>query len=128
MQPRWIIIHCSDVSYRTAYDQLSAIENYHRSQMFPISSLGYHTGYQHLITGGKNYECRRDNEIGAHCNTVVNGLSMNEQSLGVCVGFDGDIEYMPQDWYDLLQKQVWAWQDKHNIPDERVKFHRYFAT
>lgn len=53
---------------------------------------------------------------------------MNFQSLGVCVGFNGDIEMVRPTEYALLQKQVWDWQDFYKIPNENVYFHRYFAT
>ena len=65
-------------------------------------------------------------EVGAHCNNKVDGKSINLQSLGVCVGFDGDIEYMTPEHFKLLQTQVWAWQDYWNIPNKNVKFHREF--
>lgn len=128
--PKMIIIHCSDVQETVLYNQFNSINNYHRDDRgFPESSIkGNFVGYHSLITGGINYKCKEDNDIGAHCNQVVDGLSVNFQSLGVCVGFDGDVEYMSQIHYNLLQKQVWVWQDKYNIPDSKVYFHRYFAT
>jgi hypothetical protein len=93
-----------------------------------LSSLGNYHGYHHLITGGKNYKCREDNEIGAHCNQKKNGISINLQSLAACVGFDGDIEQMTSMDYALLQQQVWFWQDQYGIPDEKVGFHRDYAV
>lgn len=127
--PRYIVIHCTDVSYRTAYNQFNSVNIYHRDvRDFPISSHGYYVGYHVLITGDTLYECRKDTDEGAHCNQRVNGISMNFQSLGVCVGFDGDIEMPTPRQYELLQRQVWAWQDKYKIPNENVKFHRVYAT
>lgn len=125
--PQYIIIHCTDVSYRTLWNQLNSVNKYHRSQEFPASSLGYHVGYHVLITGGQSFKCRDDGDEGAHCNQQVGGLSMNYQSLGVCVGFDGDIETMPEDWRLMLQRQVWSWQDKFGITDKNVRFHREFS-
>lgn len=125
--PKYIIIHCSDVSKTLAPDQFKSIDNYHRSQGFPLSSLGYYVGYHSLITGGKNYKCREDREVGAHCNQQVEGRSMNFQSLGVCIGFDGDVEFPDGTQYQLLQAQVWEWQNLYNIPNDRVKLHREFA-
>lgn len=128
-QPKYIIFHCSDVSQTEVKNQLNSINNYHRDvRLFPVSSLGYYVGYHRLITDGKNYKCREDFEEGAHCNNVVNGLSMNFQSLGVCVGFDGDIEMPTTEHTKLLQQQIWEWQDKYKISDENVKFHRDYAT
>lgn len=126
--PKYILIHCSDDSYRNCFDQLIKIDNYHKERGFPKSSFLFYVGYHYLITGEKEYQCRADTDIGAHCNQHQDGLSMNFQSIGVCVGFDGDIEYPTPIQYGLLQKRIWALQDKYNIPNERVKFHRDYAT
>ena len=136
-----IIIHCSDVSEKLIANQFDSVNRYHRDdRKFPVSSLGIYVGYNSFITGGKNYKCRDDFEIGCHCNQEMDdkgniypygslkALSMNIQSFGVCVGFDGDIETMSDVHYELLKKQVWEWQDKYNIPNEKVFFHRKFAT
>lgn len=125
--PRYILIHCTDYSYRKMKDQFLACNNWHRDRQFPVSSKGLFIGYHRLITGGKNYECRLDTDEGAHCNQRINGVSLNFQSLGVCLGFDGDIELPIPEEYSLLQKQVWEWQDKYKIPNDKVVFHRYFA-
>lgn len=126
--PTKIVIHCSDIPTSVLNDQFNSINKYHRSQDFPVSTLGIHVGYHRLVTGGKNYKCREDLEIGAHCNTVVDGISMNEQSLGICWGGDGDLEYPDKQSYKLLKKQICEWQDIHNISDENVFFHRNFNT
>lgn len=127
--PKYIIVHCSDVSYKISTDQLKSINVYHRDvRGFPVSSLGYYVGYHRLITGGKNTQCRLDSDEGAHCNQVKDGLSMNFQSLGVCIGFDGD-EEMPSPFdTKVLQDQIWRWQDQYKISNDRVYFHRDFAT
>lgn len=127
--PTAIVIHCSDVSYLRVPDQFRSINSYHRDEReFPVSTLGIYVGYQRLITGGKNYKCREDNEEGAHTNQTLDSKSMNVQSLGICVGFDGDVEYPRADDYALLKAQVRIWQDTYGIPDTRVFYHRHFAT
>jgi len=125
-RPRFIIIHTSDVPFRLVWNQLKAINRYHRLIDFPRSKKGYYVGYHRLITGDKNYQCREDLEVGAHCNTKLFDLSLNYQSLGICVGFDGDEEYMSAKHFKLLQEQVWAWQDYWKIDDKDVRFHREF--
>lgn len=126
--PKFIIIHCSDVSYQRQPDQFNAINQYHRDERrFPISSLGLYVGYHRLIDDGVNIQCRLDTDIGAHCNQQENGLSLNFQSLGICVSGDFDSEVMKRIDYDLLEKQIWAWQDQYKIPNENVRFHRYYA-
>lgn len=124
--PKYIVVHCSDVSYRQVFDQYNAINQYHKDQGFTYSSLKNFIGYHRLITGNTNYQCRTDYEEGCHTATVVDGLSMNVQSLGICVGFDGDIEYPTPKQYELLQQQIWNWMDRYNIPGERVLMHRHF--
>jgi len=127
--PKYIIIHSSDVGHKTVPNQFKNINDYHRDvREFPISSLGYFIGYHQLITGDINYVCRKESDVGAHCNQQLDGVSMNFQSLGVCVGFDGDVEYPSQNQYNLLQQQVWHWQDKYAITNDKVFFHRKFAT
>jgi hypothetical protein len=127
--PHAIVIHCTDVSWRTLRDQFKSVNAYHRDEReFPLSQLGYYVGYHRLITGGRNYQARLDKEVGAHTNqTGPNEQSMNVQSLGICVGFDGDIELPHPDDYALLQAQIREWQARYNIPNERVYFHRDFS-
>jgi hypothetical protein len=125
-KPKYIVVHCTDVSWQKLRNQLNSVNSYHKSIDFPKSQLGYFVGYHSLITGGVNYQCRRDSEVGAHTNQQENGQSINVQSLGVCVGFDGDIEYPHPDDYELLKKQVKGWQRMYSIPDEDVVFHRHF--
>ena len=117
-----IIIHGTDVSWQKLRDQFSSVNQFHKLRDFPLSRLGFWVGYHRLITGGKNYKCKYDSEEGAHT------IGQNFTSLGVSVGFDGDIEYPHPDDYVLLQKQVWAWQDMYQIPDSQVFFHRSFNT
>lgn len=124
--PKYIIVHCTDASYRTNKNQFGMVEAYHKSEDFPKSSLGYHVGYHRLITGGLNYKCRLDTDVGAHCNNVVNGLSLNFQSLGVCIGFDGDVEMPTATDTALMVAQIKEWQMAYDIPNSRVMFHRDF--
>lgn len=125
-EPKWIVIHTSDVATSVLANQFNSINRYHEEQGFPKSSLGIFVGYHRLIDNGKNIHCRLDTDEGAHCNERVDGISMNFQSLGICVSFDGDIEPMKPKDYELLKEQVRSWQDQYDIPDERVKFHRDF--
>ena len=138
--PRYIVLHTSDVSFRANSNQYNSINIYHRDERgFPQSVLGGWVGYHYLYTGGKEYKCKEDQEVGAHCNQGYDGvkvyppqtpgkLSMNYQSIGLCIGFDGDIELPPSMEYALLQKRVWDIQDRYKIPNEHVFFHRKFAT
>ena len=117
--PLYIIVHCSDVP-KSNKQQFWSINRYHKSLGFPVSTLGHHGGYQILVNGGKEYRYREDYEIGAHCNTPVNGTSMNLQSLGLCWGGDGDIEFPDDKDVELMRARIQKWQAKYNIPSERV--------
>ena len=120
-----IIIHCSDLSYNRTRHQFYAIDRWHKQINFPVSSLGYFCGYHKVSTGGIEYTARKDWEIGAHCNTPdKNGKSYNFQSLGYCMGFDGDVEYPLQKDLENCRRTVKEWQKAYNIPDENVIFHR----
>lgn len=123
--PKYILFHSTDEP-STLGDQLKSVNEYHKSQDFPISSLGYHVGYHVLITAGKKYICRADTDDGAHCNNVIDGQSMNFQSLAVCWGGDGDIEYPDFMSKALIKVQIKDWMRQHNIPIERVLYHRDF--
>ena len=141
-QPKFLVLHCSDVSHNTNPHQLISIDRYHRDERgFPKSSLGFWVGYHYLIDSDKEYQCRADTDEGAHCNQGYDGKtiyqpgaydntkikSMNFQSIGICWSGDGDIEYPTPIQYGLLQKRIWALQDKWKIPNENVKYHRYFS-
>lgn len=129
--PKYILIHCSDVSYREIFDQSKVIEAYHTTghpqAPFPLSSLGFRTGYHTLYTGGKRYIRRDYADQGAHCNTVVDGTSMNFQSIAFCIGFDGDIEYPPQDELELMIMDIKEAMALYNIPKENILLHRHFS-
>lgn len=118
--PQFIIIHCTDVSYRKLPNQLSSVNQYHQGLGYPLSRAGYYVGYHSLITGGQNYRTKLDSEVGAHT------IGKNQTSLGVCIGFDGDIEFPQPEDYALLKAQIIAWQDMYLIPNENVVFHRQF--
>ena len=123
--PKYIVVHCSDVSYKTSTDQLNSINTYHRDQRaFPKSSLGFYVGYHKLITNGKVNQTRLDTDEGGHCNQFKDGVSMNFQSLGICIAFDGDVEIPTPADSTMLRDEIWAWQDKYNIPTEKILFHR----
>lgn len=124
---KYILVHCSDVRQSTIFDQYESINKYHKEERdFPLSITGSYVGYHYLITGGKLYTCKQDWEIGAHCNMVKDGLSMNYQALGVCWGGDGDEELPTDEHYKILQKTIKDLMYKHGISINNVMFHRDF--
>ena len=127
-EPTEILFHCTDVSSKKQPNQFFAVNRYHRDvRKFPISSLGYAGGYHKIVTGGRAHKYREDWEIGAHCNTVVRGKSMNAQSLGLGWGGDGDIELPNGIDRGLIREEIKEWQMKFNISNEKVKLHREYA-
>lgn len=125
--PRYILIHCSDISSKVVFDQFQGVNRTHRDERyFNTSSLGFNVGYHIFLTGGKAYRARVDTEYGNHCNKVVDGLSMNYQSVALAFGVDGDVELPSSDYIELAKKQVKEWMDLYGIPRERVDFHRDF--
>jgi hypothetical protein len=139
-RPKYIVVHCTDISYKISTDQYKSVNDYHRDvREFPVSRSGSYVGYHALITGGLTYRPRQDDEMGAHCNQEFDGkniwpvntgkaTSMNLQSLGVCIGFDGDMEYPSQADAIRLRNQCHEWMDKYGISIENVYFHRNFAA
>lgn len=125
--PKYLLIHGSDVSQDKIFDQLKSINNYHRDvRGFPQSVTGSFTGYHYLITGGKLYKCKEEYEVGAHNNFQVNDLSMNYQSIGVCIGGDFDIELPFKAHLDLFKSLIDDLMRRHGIPLDKVVFHRDF--
>ena len=125
-QPKYIIFHSSDVSYKDNPNQLYAINRYHRMNNFPMSSLGWNVGYHVLVSGGKKYICRLDEEEGAHCNAKIDGLSMNFQSLGICWAGDGNVETIPFQDEVLIKQQIIEWVKTYDILFANIKNHRFY--
>ena len=125
--PKYIIVHCSAISTKVSNNQFVSINNNHKQRDFPMSSLGYYIGYHYLLTNDREYQCRLDTDEGAHCNQSRDGLSINFQSIGICWSGDGDNEMPSENYRQLLQKRIWAIQDKYNIPNWNVYYHHFFA-
>lgn len=127
--PKAIIFHCTDVATSVSKNQFFAVNQYHKERWNgeTLSSLGFYGGYHVIIGNGKEYRYREDWEEGAHCNQIVDGKTMNDQSLGVCWMGDGDEELpSPQD-VALIKSRIEAWMQKYNIPIENILNHRRFA-
>ncbi len=121
--PRNIIIHHSLVA--SEGDQLKGINNYHKRQKFPKSSMGYYVGYQYLINHAGNVtQCRSDKESGAHCSQKL----MNFRSVGICLEGNFDLHEPSLDQVKSLRKLIKELQQRHTIPDSNIYPHRHFAT
>ncbi len=119
--PKHTLLHCSAVSRKLAPKQFWAVNRYHKSRLFPTSSLGYNGGYHFFYEpDGTELRYREDWEIGAHCNQVVDGLSMNLQSIGLCWAGDGDTELPTEPQVKAMKRRLKKLVAKYNIPIDNV--------
>ncbi len=121
--PLWIILHHTAVSYDKNPDQFNATNIYHKSIGFPISSLGFFTGYQYEINkDGKVYQARIDTETGAHTK------GMNNSSIGICADGNFDIEMPTPAQVASLRILISRLSSEFRIPPENIVPHRKFAN
>lgn len=124
--PKNIIVHHSVTPRDLAVHQTeNSIERNHTSRGFPISSLGWHIGYQYVIYGnGEIRQYRRDDDIGAHTKET----GMNFESLGVCLIGDFDKELPSAAQIQTLIKFLREKIAQYSIDPRRIYPHRKFAT
>lgn len=117
MEPRYIIIHCSDSTFGNA----RLIDEWHRERGFD------RCGYQFVICNGHEksgeYIMSKDgaietgrwlDEIGAHCR------GYNKKSIGICfIGINEFTECQMDSGIALIHELM----DMHEIPKERVLMH-----
>ena len=129
-EPVYIIGHCTDVSRKRAPRQFRAVNNFHRDvRHFPKSSLGYYGGYHFFYEpDGTEFRYKEDWEIGAHCNTVVDGKSINLQSIALCWAGDGDMEFPTEKQAVMMAIRTKKLQMKYNIPKTNIRIapHRHW--
>ena len=122
--PQHIIVHHTASLGTPDRYQLNGVNNYHRSQKYPLSSMGFFVGYHYLIEqNGKVIQCRREDENGAHTSQE----SMNFKSIGICLAGDFDQQMPTEEQKSAIHKLLQEVQSRHNIPDEQVVPHRRYA-
>lgn len=93
-----LLIHHTEVDSKIS--QFPAVERYHKSKGFPISSLGFHVGYHYMIdTKGRVIKARLDSDEGAH--TL---LGWNQKSIGICL--DGNFNEHPPTKEALISLRI----------------------
>ena len=121
--PKYIIVHCTAVSYKKVPVQFFAVNRYHQGRMFPRSTLGWNLGYHFFYEkSGQELRGREDWEVGAHCNDVVDELSMNFQSIGLCWAGDGDIEMPTPNQTEKLRMRIEKLCKKYDISKDKVLY------
>ena len=123
--PQNLIIHHSITPRDLDPNKTEAsIERNHKERGFPLSSLGWHVGYQYMIFGnGEVRQYRKDTEEGAHCKEQ----SMNFKSIGICLIGDFDKETPSnkqiQSLKELMQHKLLSF----GISSDKIFPHRKFA-
>jgi len=117
-QIKWIVIHHSATPRdKTTFE---GIKNYHiKARNF--SDIGYHFV---IDNKGNTYKGREENKYGAHCNKKVNGISMNFQSIGICVIGNFTKEEPTKRQIKSLEYLVKRIQKKYNIPVKNIVGHK----
>ncbi len=112
--------HSADLS--TGH-QAIRINEYHKEKGFGQSSLGYYGGYHILIEkDGTTFRFRNDNEIGCHT------FNHNQNTLGICLAGNFDIEVPTQAQHEALHGQLDKWMVLYGIPREQIWPHRRFRN
>jgi len=117
--PKQIVVHHDGVSRKGP--SFAIVNDFHRAEGFPRSSLGFFVGYHYWIErDGKTIQARDENEIGAHTQ------NFNYVSLGIGLAGNFDKE-MPTDEQiaslgTLLSRLCFT----HSIPGDQIFPHRKF--
>ncbi len=120
--PKYIIVHTTDVGRVRSSRQFYVVDRYHKSRGFPKSSLGYYGGYHFFYEpDGTELRYKEDWEIGAHTNEVIDGISMNLQSIALCFAGDGDVEFPTDEQAKAMAKRIKKLVDKYTIPLDNVR-------
>ena len=125
-----IFVHTTAADFTKIPEQFFAVNRWHKDrwgyyynektkeQVLP-SSLGYYGGYTILIEpDGTERRYREDDE------ETVAVYGHNNKSLSVVMAFDGDIQMPTEAQIDTLTRRLKKWQDKYNIPTEKIRHHR----
>lgn len=113
--------------------QFLKVNNYHKAEGFPISTLGFYVGYTYFIgKDGTIKQARSEDERGAHtvncgCSHDKSGLPYNTANLhyiGICLAgkFPDEVPTPAQmASAALLTEDI---QKRRGVPDEKLLNHR----
>lgn len=121
MNPVRIIIH--NTADASQAPQLQKVNEYHRSEGFPLSSLGFYVGYTYFIErDGKTIQTRTDTEMQAHTK------GWNTDSVGIALAMNGDLEQPSDAQLQSLKSLVLKKMTEWTIPPNNVFPHRNFTN
>lgn len=97
------------------------VNNYHRSQGFTKSQLGYYVAYHYFIeVGGEVRQARRDTERGEHT------IGANDNSLGICLAGNGDFQEPTPKQVESLRKLLIEKCEQYGVSKDKIYPHRKF--
>lgn len=115
--PKYLVIHHEAPPKIVNGERFNIVDQYHRSLGW--AKIGYH---YFIEKTGAVKQGRLDNESGAHTK------SHNEDSLGICLAGNFDLEMPTSNQLTALKNLCKAKMAQYSIPLEKVVPHRYFAT
>ncbi len=120
-EPREIIVHHTADS--NAGLQFKKVNEYHRTQEFPQSSLGYFCGYHYFIERNGEYrQARADSDEGAHTK------GRNFGSIGIGLAGNFSYEYPTKQQEVTLGNLCKELMKKYNVRITDVVPHRKYAN
>ena len=114
----YIILHHTATSRDTT--TFEAIKNNHINKK-RLNDIAYN----YLIEGDGEYNAGRPEGVcGAHCRARINGISMNYQSIGVCLTGDFTKEKPSQEQLQTLRMLLKDIRERYDIPAENILGHK----
>lgn len=125
--PTWLIIHhlggsTSSPLADTSHHTFEMVNENHRKQKFPKSSLGFYCGYHYFISKtGVVTQARADKDIGAHT------IGYNDKSIAITLAGNFDATLPTKAQETTLKRILEALMTKYSIPLQNIVPHRKFA-
>ncbi len=116
---QWIIVHGEGAPAIVKDDakRYDIVDNYHASLGW--GGIAYHA---FIERDGELRIGRLDDEIGSHT------VGYNDRSWSVCLAGASDIQYATEAQIKRLKEVIERKMTQYNVPPEKVRPHRYFAT
>ena len=120
-KPSQVIVHHDGVSRKGP--SFDIVNQYHETQRFPKSSLGFFVGYHFWIErNGLLRQARSETEIGAHAQ------GQNYTALGIGLAGNFDKEMPTKEQIATLGQLLSRLCFTYSIPHDRIFPHRHYAS